>query len=128
MAIRLGVVQGNFWTKGDKLMMAVIFKVLFVILLVKLLWNIFTPCVVAYRFFVRKARGGGGSSAISLVPMVEVGLLVVMVGVAKLFPFAALGLSATEVAIFGAIAVVFSYALMALIGVIVRGIAASSRK
>ena len=95
------------------------------LLTLKILWNLTVPYDLAWRSWRAKGRKVGG---ISLMPYLEVGLLVLAIGAAALSDGPSWFQSPKRIAIWGGLAIVISYVHMVIVGMTVGWILTRLKK
>ena len=114
MATRLGGVEGNPWTTPDQTMITTIMCMVAVLFGLKIIWNIFTPVVLARRSLLATTDKPTG---ISMAPFVEVVLLVVLILLSALSNGSAWFNHPLQVALWGGVIIVGSYVLFVVFGI-----------
>ena len=105
--------------------MAIIFYISAGLFLAKLLWNQGVPYDLAWRSW---KSGGKSLGGISLMPLVEVCLLLMAIGTSALYGGKIWLPTPKQVAIWGAVAIMISYLHMAIAGFLMGWIVARSKK
>jgi hypothetical protein len=98
----------------------IFWQILFVIFILKLLWNALTPVAAARAYSRWKREGGQKPGAISMAPVVELIVLVVLIGISALAQHSGLGFGPGETLMYGLIAIALSYAIATGIGAVIR--------
>ena len=93
--------------------MTIVIYILIGLLTLKILWNLTIPYDLAWRTWRARGQKVGG---ISLMPYLEVGLLVLAIGAAALYNGPSCFQSPKRVAIWGGSAIVASYVHMVVVG------------
>jgi hypothetical protein len=86
----------------------------------KLLWNIATPFAVTYANRRWMKSGGAKPNAVSMGPLIEIGLWLAMLLMAFLRPSESLGLGLGSVFVWGSALIAGSYAVVWLFAAILR--------
>jgi len=86
----------------------------------KLMWNIATPFAVTYAHHRWMKSGGVKPNAVSMGPLIEIGLWLAMLLMAFFRPSESLGLGLGGVFVWGAALIAGSYAVVWLLAAVLR--------
>ena len=115
MAARMGSVEGNPWaTSNQAMIILIIMSMVAVLFGLKIIWNIFTPVILARRLLLATADKPTG---ISMAPFVEVVLLVVLILLSTFSNGSAWFYHPLQVALWGGVIIVGSYILFVALGI-----------
>jgi hypothetical protein len=90
------------------------------LLSMKLLWNILTPIAVIQRHKAWESTGGQKPGAISMAPIVEIALVVVLTATSSITDRGLFGFNYPRVLLAGVFAIISSYLLAFLLGALIN--------
>jgi len=107
------------------MILTILFWVFTGLFTLKVLWNILTPCALAWELF---KRGGNKTRSMTMMPFVEIALLLMMILLSALSDGTAWFNHPTQVAVWGGVIIVGSYVLFVVLGVALGWLVAQIKK